>query len=367
MPRYSFVVTDLTGPSALDLDNVQSVTITKGRTQIQDPFKVGTATITGRVPADLPNIDIGDEITIFTYDTPSPTRVFYGRVAEFRIVYGNIPQMDTWELYCEDSLADVGRIALPATGSSANNATTFFAAVSATAASGGTIFDLYPTALAGSNVSAITYDNGNLLDLLQDLIFTEQGRLVPDVPGGVGWINRTALGLLPLVCDFTDGTVAASNPTVPFQSVEFYSQADSFFDRVVVEPVGFTAQESGAATGKTFTKRSLDVSEAQADNLADYVLQTLQVNNAVPFKVSVISENQLNDAALDAFVAAGAGGKAQVILRGAVYEVFMEGATLTANPDQTRITYSLVSANAQNFFVLDDATFGVLDTNKLGF
>jgi len=40
---------------------------------------------------------------------------------------------------------------------------------------------------------------------------------------------------------------------------------------------------------------------------------------------------------------------------------------LTGNPDQTRITFNLVSADALNFFRLDNVEFGVLDTNKLGF
>jgi hypothetical protein len=45
----------------------------------------------------------------------------------------------------------------------------------------------------------------------------------------------------------------------------------------------------------------------------------------------------------------------------------MEGATMTANPDASRWTFNIVSSEAQNFFILDSADFGVLDTNRLGF
>jgi hypothetical protein len=54
-------------------------------------------------------------------------------------------------------------------------------------------------------------------------------------------------------------------------------------------------------------------------------------------------------------------------LRGVVYLLFVEGSTITATPEQTRFTLNVVSADALNFFILDDASFGVLDTNKLGF
>jgi hypothetical protein len=40
---------------------------------------------------------------------------------------------------------------------------------------------------------------------------------------------------------------------------------------------------------------------------------------------------------------------------------------MTANPDQTRWSFNIVSSDAQNFFILDSADFGVLDQNRLGF
>jgi hypothetical protein len=40
---------------------------------------------------------------------------------------------------------------------------------------------------------------------------------------------------------------------------------------------------------------------------------------------------------------------------------------VTANPEQTRFTYNLVSSEALSFFILDNAAFGKLDTDRLGF
>jgi hypothetical protein len=52
--------------------------------------------------------------------------------------------------------------------------------------------------------------------------------------------------------------------------------------------------------------------------------------------------------------------------RGVQFEARIEGATLTATPEQTRVTYNLSSQEANPFFILDDPNFGVLDQNKLG-
>jgi hypothetical protein len=54
-------------------------------------------------------------------------------------------------------------------------------------------------------------------------------------------------------------------------------------------------------------------------------------------------------------------------LRGDVYDVFVEGSTVTATPEQSRFTLNLVSSEALSFFILDSTAFGRLDTDKLGF
>jgi hypothetical protein len=61
------------------------------------------------------------------------------------------------------------------------------------------------------------------------------------------------------------------------------------------------------------------------------------------------------------------GARVRLILRGTAYELFLEGAQITATPDQTRFTFNVVSASAFNFFILNNAVFGVLNTSKLGF
>lgn len=367
MALFQYDVTVEIGGGTL-LDNVQTIQITRGRVQIQDPFKAGTAIITGRVPSSLPaGLVIGTEINI--QESTGSVYMFVGTVADVSISYGNIPEMDVWTIRCEDVLAAAGRAYLPGTGSSPSTNVYDVANIVANQTSIGVI-DVWGIE-SDSIASSVTYNNQDLLQVLQELIFTDQGRIFPiNSYGTIGWASRAALGQWPEVCLFTDESATlAGYDKVYYQAIDFSSMADSYFDRVLVEPVGLATQSAGATDGRTFTGVSRDATTTQAQNLADYVLQTLQVNTSVPFSVSIVSENQPNQGigALDAYYYAGQGARAKLILRGTTYNVFIEGATLTANPDQTRITYNLVSSEAMNFFILDDPTFGVLDSSKLGF
>ena len=365
MPGYDWKIFHDDG-TVTELDDVTGFTISKGRRQVQDPYRVGTAVITGRVPTGLPTINIGDSISIANYSVSPAVSMFQGEVADFRIDYGTVPEEDTWELTCEDGFASLGRAF--ASGSFTPGDQPFTAALYMIATVQGlTISNPYPGIGSASTVSGYSFTNQSVFDIIQTLIFTEQGWIYPIQPGQFGWINRAALGQLPTVCAFSDGTVATSEDVVPVQGAQFYSQADSRYDRVIIRPDGLAAQSSGTATGTTFERESFDQTTSGAANLADYVLQTLQVNRAVPYQVMTTSEVQTNDAVIDAFIEAGRGGRAEVILRGVKSNVFLEGATLTASPERVRFVFNLTSVDAQNFFVLDDPVLGVLDSSRLGF
>lgn len=368
MARYTYEVRYGNTPNILT--NVQSFSITKGRQQIQDPFKAGVASITGRVPSGLPSITIGTKIEIYCTNPTPDVLVYTGTVADYRVNYGIVSSMDTWQIDCEDSFAAAGR-ALTSVGAGwASNTLSDDAAILVAASAGVNLFNIYPVD-GSSRLSAQSVPNTNLMNVLQQIMFTEQGRLVNvaisalGVPQ-LGFIPRSQVGAFPTVGAFSDGTVATALPTAPFDVVQFNSQADSFFTKVVTEPEGLADQTAGTGL-RVFTGKSYDVSTTQAADLAAYVLATLAVNNAVPQVLSANSEAQSNDVALNAFATAGDGSRIDLILRGVTYPLFIEGGTMTANPDETRWSLNLVSSEAQDFFILDSASFGVLDTNKLGF
>lgn len=374
MARYTYEVRLGYGTTTV-IQNVQTLTVTNGRVQVQDPFRAGTATITGRVPSSLPTIEIGDTIEIFCVDPSPDVRVFSGTVADLRINYGIVSNMDTWTLDCEDSIAGLGRTLVDGLAHWDAGDHTYEAALAVALYSQGDVRVDNETGQPGQSlVSAQSVPFRNSLELLQQIMFTEQGRLVAKpmivASGGnrysVGFYNRDAQAALTSVGAFTDDTVATALSKAVYDVVQFNSQADSFFDQVLVAPEGLAEQRVGTGN-RVFTGSSYNLTTSQAADLAGYVLATLQVNQAVAQVISCNSERQTNDVALNAFVAAPIGNPATLILRGSTYNVFLNGATLTADPDQTRFTFNVISSLAQNFFVLDSASFGVLDTNRLGF
>lgn len=368
MARYDWsAIYDPAGTPA-PLSDIQNITIQKGRVQITDPFKASTATITGRDVASLPTIEIGGEIEIYCDESAFlfPVSMFYGVVADVQIVYGQVPEMDVWTIYCEDALATAGRSLTGGSFSwSAGIAAYTAGAQTMTNAFGGSVV-LAGGAFSSSTVSAQSKPDTNVLQLLNELAATEQGYLSSQQPSSIKWINRAEYITNPLLGDFTDGSLITVNTEAKFNDVSFRSQADSFFDKVVVEPDGLAPQSAGTGS-RVYTVKTYDQTTTQAKNLADYILATLQVQQSVPSTISAISEVQTNDLVVDCFVQTAQGARVGLILRGVQYQLFLEGATVTATPEQTRFTYNVVSSDALAFFILDSPVFGRLDADKLGF
>jgi len=367
MARYEWQA--VLNATNVPLDDVQSISITKGRQQVQDPFKAGVATITGRNPQNLPTLNIGEELYIQCLGPSFGSFVYFGVVSDLRIKYGEVANIDTWTLELEDALALAGRATTTSNYSWAAGIRTDEAAFLAGQNAGIGVSDVYTTLTyiseGQSFVSAQSLPNANLMQVLNQLAATEQGRLVQS-GYDVGFINRSDLGKGGFEVSFSDGSLAATYPVTHFNSLDFRSLSDSYFNHVVVEPVGLASQQSGTGDA-SFVMSTYDQTTAQAQSLAAYVLQTLDVNEPVPSAVAAISEIQTNNSMIDAARSAGMGKKAELILRGSRYNVFVEGCSISATPEQTRISYNLISSDAQNFFILNNANFGVLNTNKLGF
>ena len=360
------------------LTDVQNISFTRGRTEIQDPFRAGRATITGRNLATLPTIDIGGQIAIeMSFGSPTLYVVgFLGQVSDVQITYGYVTNEDVWTIQVEDYLGRLGRAYTTNSFSWIAGLNTLQAAQNTSLnATDGTInIDGYSSFVGSSLVSAQSLPNSNALDIINTLAATEQGVLFSSFgtgPGGldrsITFIPRSALGSLNVLAYLTDGTDggAVAVPTY-YDQVIFRSLADSFFDRVIVQPQGLADQESGVGP-RSFTMRSFDQTTTQAKNLADYVKATFDVQTQVPNTISVLSESQTNFQMQQVIDISNSFGEVELYLRGASYRLFVLGLTVTATPDQARFTLNVASSEALNFFILDSATFGVLDTNKLGF
>lgn len=341
-----------------------SFSVTKGRQQVQDPFRASTATVTGLDISQVSGLNIGDTFIIRTNTingAPIVYDVFNGFIADVSLKYDFTTGGDSWTIQAEDALALAGRTVTSQSWAAGD--TTYTAATKAAIGSG--IYVGNGNINATSTVSAQTLSNSNLLNVINELAATEQARLWA-TGSSVVFQSRAGQGSGGNLANFSDGTLTVPFP-IKYDTITFRSRADSFYTKVITEPVGLAAQTAGTGT-RTFTFKTYDETETQSSDLADYVLGTLEVSQGVPSTLSFLMEQGASASAMFLSIFGNSGAyTATVVLRGTQYNLLVEGATISANPSQTRCTLSLSSPDAAVSFILDNAVLGVLDTSKLGF
>jgi hypothetical protein len=357
------------------LDDLQTVNITTGRKNVQDPYKAGTANIEGRNPADLPVIEVGDFLRIEAYPPDESVQyfMFQGRIADVQIQYGFVPALDRYTIFAEDALANAGR--LNVNGSWVAGITTAEAADDILAGTGVPITFPTPLKAGASKVSAQTLTNANLLTVLNELIATEQGSITGGAADSIIWQGRQEFTVSNPSAKFTDDPQEVSvTPQIAYDVLNFASLADNVAAKVIVTPEGLAPQTFGSGT-KSFEMNSYDQTTSQAGDLAAYVQSTLTQATDVPFSISSRTSLQ-SDLFLIALASTGAQERlfVEVELRGTIYNCIINGATVSSDPQDTRVQLYLFAADLSAFFVLDDDFYGVLQTdgppafnNKLGF
>lgn len=346
VPYWQVYVNDV------ELSNVQSASMTNGRTKITDQYRSGTATITGRVPSSLPTINIGDTVAIYWwYDDYGNNEIM--RVADLQIEYGTIPSLDTWTLTCEDAFAILGRATVSTSWSVSTNC--FTAAYNVGLPIGVTFIDSPPVQPIRADAQTIV--DTNALDICSTLAQTEQALMVAHADTiewrGRGWQTY----LSPL--NFTD-TGTGTLP-VKYDALNFTGLADNYTEEVYVAiRNGATVQFGTGNYSLTVETYSLD--EAQANNLAAFIAGQLDNKEAVPYSISCLVNAQTNYGWSQIEV----GQSLIITFRGSTYQTVIIGFQISGDTSQTRITLNLASAAYFQFLTLNNAVLGMLDYNKLG-
>jgi hypothetical protein len=143
---------------------------------------------------------------------------------------------------------------------------------------------------------------------------------------------------------------------------------------VQVDPESYAVQtvtKAGAtAPFRTLTVNTFNSSTGQATDLANFLLSQYQTQRFAISQISCSAETQ-NSFQLDKLGLSGMaemiGAKVNVTFRGTTVTCLIEGISLTATPEGARYTYDVSGADLNNYLVLDDAVFGKLDNNKLGY
>ena len=340
------------------VDGVQEINVDFGRKNVQDQFQASTARVSGRVLSNIAGLKINDRLTItVSVNNVFLKNVFDGVIADIQRIYGYTTEMDTWVILLEDPLATLGRTEVT-TSFSAGDSTGDAASKICTAAG-----VTYTNLLTRSTVSAQSFTATNALAILNDLTFTEQGRLYATDYQTVTMSGRKN-SAVNLSATFSDGTGGVSGQ--PFREIAFTSPKDNFAGTVIVEPNGL-ANQIGGSGNPTYTRASYDQTISQAFDLANFVLSTLQIKNPVPAQIGVFLDSQTNNETIELTYPDRLGDRINVRLRSTTYSCILEGWSLTATPGFSSMLIYCSDYSVYDFLILDSSFNGILDQSKLGF
>jgi len=336
---------------------IQTFTMNRGKRNITDQFVAGTATVQGIKPSLLPSLNIGDIVRL-TLRVPktggNEGRSFFFRVADLQLQYGITANQDTWTLYLEDSLATVGRALLPTT--SWTGGVTANAAATTVVSNVGLSLTEFGTSV---NVSANTVTGSNASQVMNQLANTDFAWLEGQI-SEIVWKSRTYW-----LQQSSFATFADDGTGLKYNQLQFNNFAQNYSNNVIVEPVGLAAQQSGTGTF-SYTVNTYNQNTTDASNLAGFVQNILAALSSAPSAMSFLVNGQTIPDVLDAIFYGNAIRPLSIKFRGTTLTCRAIGFAVSGDPQQTRATLYLLPEAAVQFLLLDNAVFGKLDTNKLG-
>jgi hypothetical protein len=368
----------LPGPTAYTtLTNVQEINLNIGRQRQLDSYSASSATVVCRIPdgidsAPFDTLTVGDQIRIQN-TTGTAYDVYQGRVSDVTVTYAipypngvGVSDIITIEIEGHFSLwgrrSRVGALAIPSD--------TF------TNQLGNDIYVYYRS--GGSDpVLAAAPSDGTWADWFSQVCLTLNARLQDSVDSeSVLILSPYYRGIVPDI-SFSD-TTNDSNHQV-YQQIRFWSLADNYYTQVIVDPSTGATQsvnKSGVEL-RTYSISTLHVSEARALDYANYLLNNYS-DPAVEIASITCFGLAQNSFQLDKigvtntevqpfYLSACPGAQVEVTFRGSTLTCIIEGVTATLTPSDSTFTFHLSGADLNAYLLLDNAVFGKLDENKLGY
>lgn len=381
-PVASYSAT-LTG-TYTSLTGIQSVSVSRGRQRFQDNFPQ-TSCVIELIPANSYALPLAVGQFIDVRDTNSASSPCY-----FAGVITDVSRKFQMPFNAGTGAAPADRITITATGTiGALGKTSFtnFSVTNNTAVS--QIFGACQTngifcsilSPSSTKTSAQTF-TGGALDLVNTLLRTCQF-FIDDIDlkrvvfeGLIDYLTvifPAGQGNLDFV--FSDaGTIGASK----FTNLEYLSSIQNVFSEVEVVPAGLATQTatSGSPPYNTLVYNTFNENTLDANNLAQFILATQNLVAVTPFSIGTntfvaptctnVSRLTTVDVLTAPVKTMNLGSAVTVEFRGTTVEAQIQGINTTFYPDHAAVQlYLSPSLGAQ--FILDNATFGVLDQNKLGF
>jgi hypothetical protein len=367
------------GSTWYDIASITNVSIFRGRQLQIDDYSIETASFTALFPSSWSTSPkLGDQIIIYIYK-PGLTigkdnyTCFVGRIRDVAINYGYVTNMDQAVITCEGVQADWGRAQLTnyALAQQKTDDQILYLGV----ATGLATAQFY----GRSTGSAQTF-TGNAFELANLITRTEEARMYGQETTFKGtptlyWYGRNSPDPSTQYV-FNDGTGTPYPLQAKYEQIQFRSSADNYYNIVTVTPAGLAAQTATLSTTPIYglQKDTIDYTTTQGNDHANWLLNNYQSKSSTLASITLTDVQQ--DVRYDTGVESGAfvylcedpiNTSGKIFFRSNTYYTIVEGIQIDATPEQTRITLFMSGQDNNAYLILNDAVYGKLDSNKLGY
>ena len=365
-------------PTFIPLTNVQSISLSTGRQRQLDQYNASTGTIEIRYPtgyaSPLTYLIPGNYIRVENLSTGMVLTSAYisNTVIEYGIPYvGGVGNSDRLTVSIEGVFAQLGRqqgegYAMPAD--------TLYDQLDI---AGGASSVPMNTAVTNTQPLSGTTVSSTWGDWLNKVLLTLNGRLwdFDDINMRISTPFEQKIGTI----NFSDAANNATNQV--YNALSFGSYGDNYYTQVTVDPEGFAPVTVDTGVGgnyRTLLMNTLNASTGQATDFANYLLSNYNDQSFQLLSISCLAESQavFKLDQISAYypgygVETGFGSlpgtQVNVTFRGTVFSCVIEGATMSATPESSTYTYYVSGADLNAYLLLNNAVFGRLDYNKLGY
>ena len=371
--------------SATDITSkVLSMNIQYGRTKYLDPYPGGRLTITINNASNYAsNMTYGSFIDVNGY--VSAVSAYFGRYYIQEVTFSDYPGntgLNTATITAVDAIGVLGRT--QATNYALTQDYCSAQAYKFNASQGGPIpsnlFVSVGSFTSGSIASATTY-SGNVLNYLNLLQATERGMLF--VAGStIVFVIRSAVTPSIGIGSYQLGRTSSSTQ-VAYEQFRRIQNGVQFINTATVTSTGVADQTSTNTSSVNtygpafYSSQTVDYNTTQALGNADWITNNFSDPASLRFEVDFNDWSQ-NPTALRGLLNQLYGqtpGYGYMISTlnyqvpggaSTAVNTLTEGITINVTPSGSRFTLSMSPLQYYQFFTLDSATLGILDTSRLG-
>jgi hypothetical protein len=227
-----------------------------------------------------------------------------------------------------------------------------------------------------STMQALSNVSENTLSVLQNIERSENGLLFMSKDGKLTFRSRhTTFPSTP------DATFSDDGSDVPYLRVDYINDDNEIFNVVSLTRTGGTTQtvEDTASQGKylirTLSRSGLyNDSDSEVNDAANFLLGkfkdalirfdnlVVDLTEATTGNQNTILDREVGDVVKVELTPPGGGSPAQI-----TSNEIIDSISYNITPDIFSCSYKLSNADVQAFMRLDNALFGILDTDKLGY